>query len=64
LDGSIKNELILTISYPFICLLGVIVKDLFEFEKTKIYRQYIRAATFPVDEGGYFLHYQHYFYEA
>jgi hypothetical protein len=45
-------------------LSGGICKDLFRLEKNKINRQYIRAATFPIDEGGYFLHYQHYFYEV
>src|SRR5674476_1646520 len=59
-----KNELSCTICYTFICYQGVFVKDLFQFEKTKIYRQYFWPPTFPVDEGGYFLHYQHYFYEV
>ena len=36
---------------------------MFWFEKSKIYRQYFRASAFPVDEAGYFLHYQHCFYK-
>ena len=31
----------------------------FQFEKTKTYRQYFRAATLSVDEAGYILHYKH-----
>jgi hypothetical protein len=54
-----KNELSCTICYTFICYQGVFVKDLFQFEKTKIYRQYFRAAAFPVDEAGYILYCQY-----
>jgi hypothetical protein len=59
LDSSKKKELSCTISFSFSCYQGVFVKDLFQVEKTKIYRQYFGAATFPVDEAGYLLHYQY-----
>jgi hypothetical protein len=59
LDSSKKKELSCTISFSFSCYQVVFVKDLFQVEKTKIYRQYFRAATFPVDEACYLLHCKH-----
>ena len=59
LDSSERNELSCTISNPFNCYQGLCVKDLFRFEKNTINRQYIRAATLPVDEAGYILHCQY-----
>jgi hypothetical protein len=64
LNSSEKNELSCAISNPFNCYQGVIVKDIFRFEKNKINRQYFRAAAFSSDEAGYILHYQHYFYKV
>jgi hypothetical protein len=59
LKGSKKNELSWAIYFPYNCYQEVFVKDLFRLEKNKTDRQHFRAATLPVDEGGYFLHYQY-----
>jgi hypothetical protein len=57
LNGSKKNELSGTIYNPLNCYQEEFVKYFFWIEKTKIYRQYFRAATISVDEAGYIPYY-------
>jgi hypothetical protein len=54
-----KNEHPCTISTPINCYQWVFVKDLFQVEKNKIYRQYFGTSTFSVDEACYLLHCQY-----
>jgi hypothetical protein len=63
LDSSKKNELRYTICEPLICYQEVILLDHPRFEKSKINRQYLWAATFPVDEAGYLSHYKYSIYK-
>ncbi len=63
MDSSKKNELRCTICEPLNCYQEVILIDHSWFEKNKINRQYLWAATFPVDEAGYLSHYQYSIYK-